>query len=120
MKRIIALFTLLTVFAATRAQTETLNPVADPQAVVSWKAKVLDEEVDCRAESVALGTASDEDVQAEIERYAEENGMVAEDLTAKLTDSDKNYFRERANVDKAVRLIADSAVETEEAEKAEA
>jgi len=35
MKRIIALFTLLTVFAATRAQTETLNPVADPQAVVS-------------------------------------------------------------------------------------
>ena len=65
-------------------------------------------------------SASDEDVQAEIERYAEENGMVAEDLTAKLTDSDKNYFRERANVDKAVRLIADSAVEAEEAEKAEA
>jgi len=64
-------------------------------------------------------SASDEDMQAEIERYAEENGMVAEDLVAKLTEGDKNYFRERATVDKAVRLIADSAVETDEAPKAE-
>ncbi|MBQ5987298.1 MAG: trigger factor [Clostridia bacterium] len=64
-------------------------------------------------------SASDEDMQAEIERYAEENGMVVEDLTAKLTEGDKNYFRERATVDKAVRLIADSAVETDEAPKAE-
>lgn len=64
-------------------------------------------------------SASDEDMQAEIERYAEENGMVTEDLVAKLTEGDKNYFRERATVDKAVRLIADSAVETDEAPKAE-
>lgn len=64
-------------------------------------------------------SASDEDMQAEIERYAEENGMVVEDLVAKLTEGDKNYFRERATVDKAVRLIADSAVETDEAPKAE-
>ncbi len=64
-------------------------------------------------------SASDEDMQAEIERYAEENGMVAEDLVAKLTEGDKNYFRERATVDKAVRLLADSAVETDEVPKAE-
>ncbi len=65
-------------------------------------------------------TASDEDLAAEIERYAEENGLVAEDFKARLTDGDNEYLRERAAVDKAVRLIADSAVETEESAKEEA
>ena len=46
---------------ATLAQLRAVE-AAFPQAVVSWKAKVLDGEVDCRAESLALGAASDEDV----------------------------------------------------------
>ena len=59
-------------------------------------------------------TVSDEEYEAEVEKYAQENGLVAEDLKARLTDGDRDYLRERATVDKAVRMIADSAVETEE------
>ncbi|MBR0081438.1 MAG: trigger factor [Clostridia bacterium] len=56
--------------------------------------------------------ASDEEVDAEIERYCESNGMVSEDLKPRLNAEDMDYFRERATVDKAVQLIADSAEET--------
>ena len=59
-------------------------------------------------------TVNDEEIDAEIDRYAEANGMVSEDLKPRLSEDDKNYFKERATVDKAVRLIADSAVETSE------
>lgn len=59
-------------------------------------------------------SASDEEYEAEVEKYAQENGLVAEDLKARMNDGDRDYLRERATVDKAVRLIADSAVETEE------
>jgi len=65
-------------------------------------------------------SASDEDLDAEIEKYAEDNGMVAEDFKARLNDSDRDYLRERATVDKAVKLISDSAVETEESASEEA
>lgn len=65
-------------------------------------------------------SASDEDLEAEIEKYAEDNGMVAEDFKARLNDSDRDYLRERATVDKAVKLISDSAVETEESASEEA
>ena len=59
-------------------------------------------------------SAEEDDIEAEIERYCEANGMVAEDLKPRLNDEDKNYFKERATVEKAVRLIADSAVEVQE------
>ena len=58
-------------------------------------------------------SASDEEYEAEVEKYAQENGLVAEDLKARMNDGDRDYLRERATVDKAVRLIADSAVEIE-------
>lgn len=60
-------------------------------------------------------SANDDELAAEIDKYAEDNGMVTEDFKARLTDSDYDYLRERATVEKAVRLLADSAVETEEA-----
>lgn len=63
------------------------------------------------AEGIA---ASDEEVEAEIEQYAENNGMTVEDLKARLTESDKGFFLDRANVEKAVRLLTDTAVEAEE------
>ncbi len=65
-------------------------------------------------------SASDEELEAEMEKYAEDNGMVVEDFKARLNDSDRDYFRERATVDKAVKLISDSAVETEESASEEA
>lgn len=69
--------------------------------------------VDAVVKAEAL-SASDEELEAEIEKYAEENGLVVDDFKSRLTDDDRNYLRERATVDKAVKMIADSAVETEE------
>ena len=51
----------LGVTGATLAQLRAVE-TAFPQAVVSWKAEVLGEELDCRADSLDLRAAADEDV----------------------------------------------------------
>ena len=81
-----------------------------PDAAERVKMQLL---IDAVIKAEAL-TVTDEEIDAEIDRYAEANGMVSEDLKPRLTEDDRNYFKERATVDKAVRLIADSAVETSE------
>ena len=58
-------------------------------------------------------SADDDELEAEIEKYAEQNGLALDDFKARLTDGDRAYLRERATVDKAVRLVSDSAVEVE-------
>ena len=77
-----------------------------PDAAERVKMQLL---IDAVIKAEAL-TVTDEEIDAEIDRYAEANGMVSEDLKPRLTEDDRNYFKERATVDKAVRLIADSAV----------
>ncbi len=51
----------LGVTGATLAQLRAVQ-TAFPQAVVSWKAELLGEELDCRADSLDLRAAADEDV----------------------------------------------------------
>lgn len=51
----------LGVTGATLAQLRAVE-TAFPQAVVSWKAELLGEELDCRADSLDLRAAADEDV----------------------------------------------------------
>ena len=63
--------------------------------------------------------ATDEDIEAEIVKYAENGGTDVETFKAQITDADREYFADRVTVDKTVKLIVDAAVETEEPEKAE-
>ncbi|MBQ7278967.1 MAG: trigger factor [Clostridia bacterium] len=60
-------------------------------------------------------TASDEDIEKAIASYAQNNGMTVEKLKENLTDSDREYFADRACADKIVDLLVSTAVETEEA-----
>jgi trigger factor len=68
-----------------------------------------------KAENV---TATDEEIEEEIKKYAENGNTDVETFKAQLTDADREYFADRIVIDKTVRLISDAAVETEP-EKAE-
>ena len=68
-----------------------------------------------KAENV---TASDEEIEEEIKKYAENSGADVETFKAQLSQGDREYLEDRVRVDKTVKLITESAVETEEAEKA--
>lgn len=63
--------------------------------------------------------ATDEEIEEEIRKYAENGNTDVETFKAQLTDADREYFAERVSVDKTVKLIVDAAVETEEPAKAE-
>ncbi|MBQ6331243.1 MAG: trigger factor [Clostridia bacterium] len=62
--------------------------------------------------------ATDEEIEEEIKKYAENGSTDVETFKAQLTDADHEYFADRIVVDKTVKLIVDAAVETEP-EKAE-
>ena len=62
--------------------------------------------------------ATDEDIEEEIKKYAENGNTDVETFKSTLTDADREYFADRIVVDKTVKLIVDAAVETEEPEKA--
>lgn len=57
--------------------------------------------------------ATDEDIEEEIRKYAENGNTDVETFKSTLTDADREYFADRVVVDKTVKLIVDSAVETE-------
>ena len=63
-------------------------------------------------------SATEEELEAEIEKYAKDGGAELDTFKAQLTDGDREYLSDRVVIDKAVQLITDSAVETEETEKA--
>ena len=66
--------------------------------------------------------ATDEEIENAVAQYAEANGLTKEKLMETLTDSDKEYFADRACADKIVNLLVDTSVETDEelaTEKAE-
>ncbi len=58
--------------------------------------------------------ATDEDIEEEIKKYAENGNTDVETFKSTLTDADREYFADRIVVDKTVKLIVDAAVETEE------
>ena len=62
--------------------------------------------------------ATDEDIEEEIKKYAENGGTDVETFKAKLSDADREYLADRILVDKTVKLITDAAEETENTEKA--
>ncbi len=64
-------------------------------------------------------TASDEEIQEAIGKYAEQNGIAKEKLMETLTDDDRAYFTDRVCADKVVDLLVDTAVEVEEEAAAE-
>jgi len=54
--------------------------------------------------------ASEEDVKAQIERYASQTGKGVEDFEKTLSESDRNYFADIAAMEKTVELLKTSAV----------
>lgn len=58
---------------------------------------------------------TDDEIEAETQKYADNNGMDADAFKAKMTDDDREYIADRVRVDKTVSLISDAAVETEKA-----
>lgn len=94
---------------------QQLRETYRPEAEARVKMQLVIEAVS-KAENI---TATDEDIEAEIVKYAENGGTDVETFKAQLTDADREYFADRVAVDKTVQLIVDAAVETEEPEKAE-
>ena len=62
-------------------------------------------------------TATEEELEAEIKKYAEDAGAEVDTFKAQLGEGDRSYLSDRVVIDKAVKLITESAVETEEPEK---
>ena len=58
--------------------------------------------------------ATDEDVDAEIAKYAESAEKSAEDIKKTLSDADMDYFREMVRTQKALDLIVNAAVDAAE------
>lgn len=90
---------------------EALRNTYREEAAVRVKMQLVIEAV-VKAEGIE---ATEEEVEALTARYAEENGIELENFKSQLTADDREYLADRANVEKAVALIVDSAVETEEA-----
>jgi trigger factor len=63
--------------------------------------------------------ATDEDIEEEIRKYAENSGTDVETFRAQLSQGDREYLADRVAVDKTVKLIVDAAVETEPEKAAE-
>jgi trigger factor len=61
--------------------------------------------------------ATDEEIEEEIKKYAEQGNTDVETFKAQLSQGDREYLADRVMVDKTVKLITDAAVETEEVEK---
>ena len=53
--------------------------------------------------------ATDEEVDAEIAKYAEQNKKTPEEFKEMLTDADRNYFSEIASLQKTVNFLKENA-----------
>ena len=96
---------------------EKMEAMYRPDAKQRVKVELVIEAIK-KAENI---TASEEDIEDAIALYAAQNGLTKEKLMETLTDSDKEYFADRACADKIINLLVDTAVETEKpAEEAKA
>ncbi len=64
--------------------------------------------------------ATDEDVDKEIAKYAEENERSADELKETLSEQDKEYFKDMVVSQKVIDLLMEKAVEVEKKEEAPA
>ena len=69
-----------------------------------------------KAENVV---AADEEIEAALVKYAEQNGMPIDKLKEAISDDDRAYFADRVCADKIIDLLVNTAVETDEEPKAE-
>lgn len=67
-----------------------------------------------KAEQIAC---TDEELEAEIAEYAEQNGTDVESFKAQLKEDDFDYLRDRKVAEKTIQLIVDNAVFTEKSER---
>ena len=67
-----------------------------------------------KAEQIAC---TDEELEAEIAEYAEQNGTDVESFKAQLKEDDYDYLRDRKVAEKTIQLIVDNAVFTEKSEQ---
>lgn len=67
-----------------------------------------------KAEKIAC---TDEELEAEIAEYAEQNGTDVESFKAQLKEDDFDYLRDRKVAEKTIQLIVDNAVFTEKSEQ---
>ena len=94
---------------------EKMEAMYRPDAKKRVKTELVIEAIR-KAENVV---ASDEEIDAAIAEYAEQNGMPLDQLKENLRDDDKAYFADRVCANKIIDMLAATAVETNE-EPAEA
>ena len=89
---------------------EKMEAMYRPDAKQRVKVELVVEAIR-KAESIA---ASDEEIEAAIAKYAEQNGIDREKLAQTLSEDDRAYFADRVCADKVVDLLADTAVDAED------
>ena len=89
---------------------EKMEAMYRPDAKQRVKVELVVEAIK-KAENI---TATQEEIESAVAQYAEQNGIAKEKLMETLTDSDKEYFADRACADKIVDLLVSTAVETDE------
>ena len=97
---------------------EKMEAMYRPDAKQRVKVELVIEAIK-KAENIV---ATPEEIENAVGQYAEQNGLTKEKLMETLTDSDKEYFADRACADKILDLLVSTAVETDEepAEEAKA
>lgn len=60
-------------------------------------------------ENVEKFEAAEEEIDAEIEKFAKQIGQNVEDLKKNLTEGDREYFKADVIRDKAVKFLCDNA-----------
>ncbi len=89
---------------------EKMEAMYRPDAQQRVKTELVIEAIK-KAENVV---ASDEEIDAAIEKYAQQNGMPLDQLKENLRDDDKAYFADQVCANKIVDLLVENAVETDE------
>ena len=94
---------------------EKMEAMYRPDAQQRVKVELVIEAIQ-KAENIK---ASEEEIDAAIAKYAEQNGITKEKLLENLSPDDKAYFADKASADKIIDLLVSTAVEEDEASKAE-
>ena len=89
---------------------EKMEAMYRPDAKQRVKTELVIEAIR-KAENVI---ASDAEIDAAIEKYAQQNGMPLDQLKENLRDDDKAYFADQVSANKIIDMLVENAVETDE------
>ena len=89
---------------------EKMEAMYRPDAKQRVKTELVIEAIR-KAENVI---ASDAEIDAAIEKYAQQNGMPLDQLKENLRDDDKAYFADQVSANKIIDMRVENAVETDE------